>query len=69
MGSVDVEVLGITTDNELKFDKNVLQIYSKASRKLCVLARIQSSLHLRKRYLKLFLNNSFNYVSWLLYNQ
>ena len=40
----DVKLLGITFDNELKFDFrfNVLKICSKASRKFSVLAEIQN---------------------------
>ena len=36
--SADVKLLGVTVDKELKFDKHVLKVYSKASKKLSVLA-------------------------------
>ena len=33
--SSDVKLLGVTIDNELKFDEHVSKICSKASRKFC----------------------------------
>ena len=37
---VDVKLLGVTIDWELKFDKHVSKVCSKASRKLTVLAKM-----------------------------
>ena len=42
--SKNVELLGITIDKDLKFDKHVNKIFSKANRKLNVLSRMQSFL-------------------------
>ena len=38
--SNDVKLLGITLDNNLKFDKHVSNIFSKANRKLNALTRV-----------------------------
>ena len=38
LGKNEVKLLGITIDRELKFDKHVLKICTKASRKISVLA-------------------------------
>ena len=47
--SSDVKLLGVTIDKELKFDKHVSKICSKASRKLSVLARMSKLLSFEKR--------------------
>ena len=39
--SQKVKLLGVTIDNELKFDKHVLEIVKKANAKLSALSRIQ----------------------------
>ena len=36
-----VKLLGITIDNELKFDEHLTNIYIKANRKLTVLTRMK----------------------------
>ena len=47
--SADVKLLGVTIDKELKFDKQVSKICSKASRKLSVLARVSKFLTFKKK--------------------
>ena len=47
--SIDVKLLGVTIDKELKFDKHFSKICSKASRKLTVLARMSKFLTFEKR--------------------
>ena len=47
--SKSVKLLGIIIDKELKFDKHVDKICSKANRKLSVLSRMRSFLSARKR--------------------
>ena len=44
-----VKLLGVTIDNELKFDKYVAEICAKANRKLSVLLRLSKFLYLDKR--------------------
>ena len=39
-----VKLLGITIDNELKFDEHISNVYMKAQRKLAVLTRIKKYL-------------------------
>ena len=46
--SVNVKLLVVTIDRELKFDKHVSKICSKASRKLTVLARMSKFVTLEK---------------------
>jgi len=45
--SQSVKLLGINIDNQLKFDSYVLEIYSKANRRLSALARIYSMVELQ----------------------
>ena len=61
--SNDVKLLGITLDNNLKFDKHVSDIYSKANRKLNVLTRVVKSLPFKKRcfLFKPFIESQFKY--------
>ena len=47
--SNDVKLLGITLDNDLKFDKHVSNICSKANRKLSVLTRVAKFLPFKRR--------------------
>ena len=47
--SVDVKLLCVTVDRELKFDNYVSKICSKARRKLTVLARMSKLLTFEKR--------------------
>ena len=45
----DVKLLGVNIDNELKYDKYVLQICCKAGRKLSALTRVLKLTLFRKR--------------------
>ena len=45
----NVKLLEINVDNELKFDKHILEICSKAGRKLSALALMSNSVSFRKR--------------------
>ena len=67
--SKSVKLLGITIDKELKFDKHVDKICSKANRKLNVLSRMQSFLSVRKRKIvfKSFIESQFKYcpLTWM----
>ena len=38
--SNDVKLLGVTIDRDLKYDKHVLKLYSKANQKLSALSRM-----------------------------
>ena len=62
--SIDVKLLGVTIDKELKFDKHFSKICSKASRKLTVLARMSKFLTFEKRktIFKTFVELQFNIV-------
>ena len=61
--SNDVKLLGITLNNNLKFDKHVSNICSKANRKLSTLARVAKFLPFKKRriLLKAFIESQFTY--------
>ena len=62
--SNDVKLLGITLDNNLKFDKHVPNICSKTNRKLSALTRVAKFFHLRKDVfsLKILLSRNLNIV-------
>ena len=47
--SNDVELLGVTIDNNLRFDKPVSNICSKASRKLSALTRVANFVRFKKK--------------------
>ena len=47
--SNDVKLLGVTIDRDLKFDKHVLKLCSKANQKLSVLSRMRNLLSFNKR--------------------
>ena len=57
-----VKLLGITIDKELKFDKYINKVCSKANKKLNVLSRMRSFLSLEKRKIifKSFIVDSIN---------
>ena len=71
--SSDVKLLGVTIDNELKFDKHVSKICSKASRKLSVLARMSRLLSFEKRRVifKSFVESQFKYcpLIWMFHSR
>ena len=60
----DVKLLGNTLDNNLKFEKHVTSICSKANRKLSALTRVAKFLPFKKRriFFKAFLRRSLNIV-------
>ena len=68
-----VKLLGVTIDNELKFDEYISNVCKKAQRKLTVLTRIKKYLDLKKLrlLLKTFFDSQFKYcpVTWMFYNR
>ena len=64
--SKNVDLLGITTDKDLKFGKHVTKICSKANRKLNVLSRMRSFLSSEKRRIifQSFIESQFKYCSF-----
>ena len=62
--SNDVKLLGITLGNNLKFDKHVSNICSKANRKLSALTRVAKFLPFKKRLIlfKAFTSQNLNIV-------
>ena len=65
--SNDVKLLGITLDNNLKFDKHVSNICSKANRKLSALTRVAKFLPFKKRRIlfKAFNESQFKYCPFV----
>ena len=63
-----VKLLGITIDNELKFDEHLTNIYIKANRKLTVLTRMKQHLDFNNVALlsKSFFESQFKYcpLTW-----
>ena len=59
----DAKLLGITLENNLKFDKHVANICSKANRKLSALTRVAKFLLFKKRRIlfEAFIESQFNY--------
>ena len=47
--SNDVKLLGVTIDRDLKFDKHVLKLCSKANQKLGALSRVPNLLSFNKK--------------------
>ena len=62
--SNDVKLLGITIDRDLKFDKHVLKLSSKANQKLSALSRMAKFLSFNKKgyFLKLLWSLNLNIV-------
>ena len=69
----DVKLLGITFDNNVKFDKHVSNISSKADRKLSALTRLAKFLPYKKRGIlfKAFTESQFNYypLAWVFHGR
>ena len=67
------KLLGITIDNELKFDIHVANLCKKASQKLHALARISKYMSLRQRriIMKSFINSQFGYcpIVWMFHSR
>ena len=61
--SNDVKLLGITIDRDLKFDKHVLKLCSKANQKFSALSRMGKLLSFNKRraLFKAFVDFQFKY--------
>ena len=70
--SNDVKLLGITLDNNLKVDKHVSNICSKANRKLSALTRVAKFLPFKKRRIlfKAFIELQFKYcpLVWIIFH-
>ena len=68
-----VELLGVTIDNDLKFDEHLLKIFLKANRKLSALTRIKKYLDFHKiRVLfKAFFESQFKHCSltWMFHSR
>ena len=62
--SNDVKLLGVTIDRDLKFDKHVLKLCSKANQKLSALSRMVNLLSFNKRrtLFKAFVESQLNTV-------
>jgi len=71
--SQKVKLLGVTIDNELKFDKHVLEIVKKANAKLSALSRISKFLSLEKKRViyKSFIEAQFKYcpLTWMFHSR
>ena len=69
----NVKLLGLTIDNQLKFDKHVLDLCAKANRKLSILRRLVQYLTFEKKrtLLKAFIESQFNYcpLVWMFHSR
>ena len=69
--SNDVELLEVTIDNNLRFDKHVSNICLKANRKLSALTRVAKFVPFKKRRIlfKAFIESQFKYcpLEWMFY--
>ena len=65
--SNDVQLVGITLDNNLKFGKHVSNICTKASKKLSALTRVAKFLPLKKRrfLFKVSIESQFKYCPFV----
>ena len=68
-----VKLLGVTIDRQLKFDKHVFDICTKAGRKLSALTRMISYLTFdkKRRLLKTFFESQFKYcpLTWMFHSR
>ena len=71
--SNDAKLLGVTTDRDLKFDKHVLKLCSKANQKLSALSRVVNLLSFNKRrtLFKAFVESQFKYcpIVWMFHSR
>ena len=71
--SVKLLALGVSTDNELKFDKHVLNIIKKANSKLSALSRLTKfmTLQKKKKIYKTFVDSQFKYcpLTWMFHGR
>ena len=67
-----VKLLGVSIDNELKFDKHALNIIKKANSKLIALSRLTKFMTLQKKrtLYKAFVESQFKYcpLTWILHS-
>ena len=68
----DVKLLRITIDRDLKFDKHVLKLCSKANQKLSVLSRMAKFLSFSKKRMlfQAFVESQFKYcpIVWMFHS-
>ena len=66
--SNDVKLLGVTIDRDLKFDKHVLKLCSKANQKLSALSRMANK---RRTLFKAFVESQFKYcpIVWMFHSR
>ena len=68
-----VKLLGVSIDNELKFDKHVLNIMKKANSKLSALSRLTKFMTFQKErtFYKAFFKFQFNYcpLTWMFHGR
>ena len=71
--SNDVELLGVTVDNNLRFDKQVSNVCLKANRKLSALTRVAKFVPFKKRLIlfKAFIESQFKYcpLVWMFHGR
>ena len=71
--SNDVKLLGITLDSNLKFDKHVSNLFSKANRQLSALTKVAEFLPFKKRRIlfKAFIESQFKYcpLVWMFHGR
>jgi len=69
----NVKLLGVTIDNELKFDSHVSELCNKANRKLSCLIRMSSylSFHKKRIIFKSFVESQFKYspLIWMFHSR
>ena len=67
------ELLGVTKDNNLRFDKHVSNICLKANRKLSALKRVAKFVPFKKRRIlfEVFIESRFKYclLVWMFYGR
>ena len=71
--SNEIELLGVTIDNNLRFDKRVSNICLKVNRKLSVLTRVAKFVPFKKRRIlfKTFIESQFKYylLVWMFHGR
>ena len=71
--SNDVKLLGVAVDRDLKFDKHVLKLCSKANQNLSALSRMANLLSFNKRrtLFEAFVESQFKYcpVVWMFHSR
>ena len=69
----NVKLLGVEIDSNLLFNKHVLSLYMKASRKLSALTRVVKFMNLQQRrtLMKAFVVSQFNYcpLLWMFHSR